>query len=121
MEKFWNLNVFAKGHELVKLVYLMTENFPSEEKFGLISQMRRAAVSIVANIVESTKRKTTKDQSHFIVMADTSLEELKYYFYLSFELEYIERSVSVESIKKSREIGRMLNGLLKNYKKTSHK
>ncbi|TSD01006.1 MAG: hypothetical protein Athens071425_511 [Parcubacteria group bacterium Athens0714_25] len=119
MEKFWNLKVFSKSHDLVKFTYELTESFPGEERFGLVSQMRRSAVSIVANIVESTKRKTAKDQSHFIVMSDTSLEELKYYFYLSFDLKYIKREASVEGIKKSREIGRMLNGLLNSYKKTN--
>ena len=116
MEKFWKLKVFQKAHELVKFVYKITEKFPPEEKYGLVSQMRRSAVSIVANIVESTKRKTAKDQSHFIVVSDTSLEELKYYLYLSFELGYIGKKESKSGIIKSREIGKMLNGLLNSYK-----
>ena len=113
MEKFWDLKVFKKSHELVKFTYKLTEGFPGEEKFGLVSQMRRAAVSVVANIVESTKRKTVNDRKHFFVMSDASLEELKYYFYLAFELKYTDKEKSKEGIFISREVGKMLNGLSK--------
>ncbi|MFA5022457.1 MAG: four helix bundle protein [Patescibacteria group bacterium] len=56
----------------------MTKDFPAEEKFGLVSQMRRAAVSLACNIVEGFRRKTIKDSLNFYNIAQGSLEELKY-------------------------------------------
>jgi four helix bundle protein len=66
----------------------------------------------VANIVEGTKRKTTKDKVHFLIMADTSLEEVKYFIILSKDLEYITNKKAEKLTENAREIGRMLNGLM---------
>jgi four helix bundle protein len=116
IENFRKLKVWEKAHGLVINVYKNTENFPKSEMYGLVSQMRRAAVSIVANIVEGTKRKTSKDRKHFLVMSDTSLEELKYYFILSYQLQYIDVSKAQKLTEQSREVGRMLNGFTKSIK-----
>lgn len=113
MEKFKKLKVWLKAHKLTLETYKITINYPAEEKFSLTSQMRRAAVSIVANIVEGSKRKTIKDRQHFHNMADASLEELKYYFLLSFELDYIDKGKGEELTNSAREVGRMLNALTK--------
>jgi len=75
--------------------------------------MKRASISVVANIVEGTKRKTSADRRHFLVMSQTSLEELKYYFLLSLDLKYIVIDTKEILIEKAREIGRMLTGLSK--------
>lgn len=77
MENFKKLKVWLKAHKLTLEVYLITKNFPKTEQFSLVSQMRRASISVVANIVECSKRKTAKDRKHFLVMSETSLEELK--------------------------------------------
>jgi len=90
MEKFRNLKVWQKSHSLVFNIYRLTELFPDDERFGLISQMRRAAVSVAANIAESSKRRTNKDQRHFCSMSAGSLEEVKYYLILSYGLKYID-------------------------------
>lgn len=116
MDNFWKLKVVEKAHRLVLKIYAVTAKLPSEEKFGLISQMRRAAVSIVANIVEATKRKTLKDKRNFYVIASGSLEELKYYLELSCELGFIAKQDKNVILALSREIGAMLNGLNKNSK-----
>lgn len=79
--------------------------------------MRRAAVSVPANIAEASKRRTNKDRNNFHTIAQTSLEELKYYFFLSAELKYIDRTLSDELTNKSREIGAMLNGLINSLNK----
>ncbi len=113
LEKWRKLDVWFEAHKLVLQVYKITEDFPKSELYGLVSQMRRAAVSIVANMVEGTKRKTPKDRKHFYVMSDTSLEELKYYFILTFNLKYIDQDKASELTEKARKIGRMLNGLIK--------
>lgn len=91
MENFKKLKVWYRAHKLVLKVYKITSVFPSSEKFCLTNQMRKAAISIPANIAEGTKRKTIADKRHFLVIADASLEELKYYFLLGFELGYITK------------------------------
>ena len=111
MENFKKLNVWLKAHKLVKEVYKITVQFPRDETFTLTSQMRRAAISVPANIAEGSKRKTAKDKKHFLVIAEASLEELKYYFLLAFELDYISKERGLSLTEQSREIGRMLNGL----------
>src|SRR3989338_11314575 len=113
MEKFRNLIVWKKPHKFVLDVYHLKLKFPSDEKFGPISQMRRPAVSVAANIVEATKRKTIKDRSNFHLIADASLEELKYYFILSLDLKFIAKQQEEKATEQCREIGRMLNAFTK--------
>lgn len=113
MEKFQELKVWQKIHQLILEVYKITTLFPETEKFGLISQMRRAAVSVAANIVEGSKRKTINDRCHFHVMADTSLEELKYYFILSRDLNLLNSEKADKLTESAREVGAMLNALTK--------
>jgi len=110
-EKFFKLKVWEKAHKITLKIY--TETYPRNELYGLVSQMRRASVSVVANIVEGTKRQTSNDRKHFYVMSDTSLEELKYYIILGNDLKYLSKTVAEELVEDMREIGRMLNGLKK--------
>lgn len=116
LENFRKLKVWEKSHLLTLAVYKITESYPKHELYALVSQMHRAVVSIVANIVEGTKRKTIKDRKHFFVMADTSLEELKYYFILSYSLNYIDVEKGKNLTEKAREVGRMINGLINSLK-----
>ncbi|KKU47449.1 hypothetical protein A3D60_00425 [Candidatus Uhrbacteria bacterium RIFCSPHIGHO2_02_FULL_47_29] len=113
MEKFRELKVWQKAHDLTLAVYKITTSYPDTEKYGLVSQMRRAAVSVVANIVEGTKRKTIADRAHFHTMADTSLEELKYYVILSSDLKLILSTDAENLSMMAREVGAMLNSLTK--------
>lgn len=71
-----NLKVWKEAMELVRVVYEVTSLLPSEEKFGLVSQMRRAAVSIPSNIAEGAARRGNKDSIQFYVVARASLSEL---------------------------------------------
>lgn len=116
MEIFWKLKVVQKAHKLVLEIYRITAKFPNEEKFGLVSQMRRCVVSIVANIVEATKRKTLKDKRNFCNIAASSLEELKYYLILSYELKFITKEMGGKVMNLCREVGAMLNSLNKKSK-----
>jgi four helix bundle protein len=86
---FEKLQVWHDARRLVKMVYQVTEQLPVAEKYGLISQMRRASVSIVSNIAEGTGRSTKKDQAYFYQMAFSSLIELLNQLILSNDLEYI--------------------------------
>lgn len=74
VRKFEDLEVWQKAHWLVLNIYKITADFPAEEKFGLISQMRRAAISIPANVVEGYKKRSPRDKANFYNMAQASLE-----------------------------------------------
>jgi four helix bundle protein len=110
-ERFEDLEVWRKAHRIVLIVYKLTKDFPQEEKFGLVSQMRRSAVSIPANIAEGFKKRTSKDKSNFYNIAQGSLEELRYYFILSKDLNYL--TDNQEILDSVEEIGRMLYGLIR--------
>lgn len=110
-KKFEDLEVWKKAHGLVLEVYSITRNFPSEERFGPVSQMRRAAVSIPANIAEGFIKRTFRDKSNFYNVAQASLEEVRYYLILSKDLKYLEDNQRL--INKTEEVGRMLYGLIK--------
>ena len=73
---FEKLEVWQQARKLAVWTYSITKKFPAEEKFGLIIQMRRAAISIASNLAEGTSRKTSKDQSHFSTIAYSSTIEL---------------------------------------------
>src|SRR5262245_51428446 len=107
---FENLKVWQKGRELVKDIYLTTRNFPTEEQFGLTNQMRRASISICANIAEGRKKKT-KDFARYIDIAQGSLEELKSHLIISNDLEFLNRDHYMKIATKTDELGRMLNAL----------
>ena len=81
IRNFEDLLVWQKGHQFVLEIYKITQKFPEEEKFGLISQIRRSSLSICANIAEGNK-KSTKDYLRFIDIAQGSLEETKYHLIL---------------------------------------
>jgi four helix bundle protein len=114
LERFEQLEVWRVAHGLVLLVYRTTAQFPADEKFGLTSQMRRAAVSVPANIAEGFKRAGLKDKAHFYNIAQASLEELRYYFILCRDLGYkIEYELLTSE---ADQIGRMLYGLIRSTK-----
>lgn len=113
MKGFKTLTVWQKSHELVLAIYKLTRDFPSEEKFCLIQQMRRSALSIAANIAEGSKRRTDKDYCHFLNMSEGSLEELKYYLILSKDLEYMSVELYEKLFLICEEVGKLLNGFIK--------
>lgn len=110
-EKFEDLEVWKKAHQLVLNVYKITKDFPPEERFGLVSQMRRAAISVPANLAEGFKKRTLRDKSNFYNIAQGSLEELRYYIILSKDLEYLTDNRDLLDMVE--EIGRMLYGLIR--------
>jgi four helix bundle protein len=106
-----DLIVWQKGMALAKLIYQLTKKFPSEEKFGLIAQMRRAAVSILSNIAEGQARHTTGEFIQFLSHAEGSIAELDTRVILSIELKFCSSSVAEASFALIGEIRRMLNAL----------
>ncbi len=113
MQTFRDLKVWQKAHALVLEIYKITKKFPSEEKFGIISQLRRSAASVPTNIVEGFKRKTNKDYSHFLNLAEASLEETKYHMILSKDLDYVDEGKFNKVSDMCDEVGKMLFGLRK--------
>ncbi len=107
-----NLLVWEKAHLLTLKIYQTTKCFPKDELFGLTSQMRRAATSIPCNIVEGKARGSSKDFKRFLFIARGSLEELKYQVLLSKELKYIDEDKCQEILNITKEVGRLLNGLM---------
>jgi len=77
LKSYKELEVWKKGVELAVKVYKITEEFPKEEMYGLVSQMRRAAISVPSNIAEGYKRKNLGEYLHFLSIADASLAELE--------------------------------------------
>ena len=113
---YHKLIVWQRARELVKLVYIHTENFPKAEEFGLKNQLRRAAVSIVLNIVEGYRRNTTKDYLHFLNTADGSLSEVEAALEICLDLDFIlQEKYSLLEAKRS-EVGYLLSQLIKSLK-----
>ena len=86
---FEKLEVWNDARNKVKMIYLQTDNFPEKERFGLSSQMQRAAVSIVSNITEGVSRSSVKEKIRFVELAYGSLMELYCQLYVSVDLDYL--------------------------------
>jgi len=107
---FRDLIVWRKAHEFVLSVYKFTESFPKTETYGLSLQMRRAAVSIPANIAEGFRKRGKPDKVRFMNMAEGSLEESRYYLILSEDLGYGDTKTLLRLLE---EISRLLNAYSK--------
>jgi four helix bundle protein len=108
---FEKLNVWKESLDLVTSIYKITKDFPKEEKFGLISQIRRAAVSISSNLAEGTSRRTQKDQARFTVISFSSAMEVLNQIIISKELNYISENDYIFVREKIEKIANMLNSL----------
>lgn len=103
---FRDFIVWRKAHEYVLSVYGYTGRFPRHETYGLAAQMRRAAVSIAANIAEGFKRRGRPDKARFMNMAEGSVEENRYYLILANDLGYGENQKLMTALE---EVSRLLN------------
>ena len=108
---FEKLTVWQESKELVKDIYRLTKDFPSEEKFGLISQLRRASISIASNLAEGTSRKTNKDKAHFTTISFSSAMEVLNQIIISKELNFISEKDYILVREKLEKISNMLNAL----------
>jgi four helix bundle protein len=109
-KSFKDLLVWQRSHEFVLEIYKLTQAFPQEELFGLVSQLRRAAISIPANIAEGFKRKGKADKLRFYNISQASLEEVRYYLILSHDLGYADTKRLREEVD---EIGRLLDSYMR--------
>jgi len=109
--KYSELVVWQRAMDLVTDIYKFTALFPSEERFGLSSQSRRAAVSIPSNIAEGHGRKSTGAYINYLSIAFGSLMELETQIQIAVRLSYVSENEVVILLAKTDEIGRMLSGL----------
>ena len=110
---FEKLNVWQKSKTLSVDIYKITSKFPDEERFGLISQMRRCSISVSSNIAEGTGRNSPKDKARFTEISFASLMELLNQLIISFELNFIAKDQYELLRKEIEDISRMLNALRK--------
>ncbi len=111
------LDVWKKAMDLCVEVYKTTAHFPASEKYGLTSQMRRAAVSVVSNIAEGAGRGTTKLYIHFLYVSQGSLSELDAQLEIAMRLSFIDQNAFNNLKSQTSVIGKMLTNLIKSLKK----
>ncbi len=111
---FEKLEVWIEAKEFSKMIYQLTSKFPESEKYGLISQLRRASISIASNIAEGSARKTYKDKAHFTTIAFGSSVEVLNQLIISYELNFITESDYLHLRKHLESITNKLNSL-RNY------
>jgi len=112
-KSFKDLIVWQKAHQLTLFTYQVTETFPKTEQFGLISQMRRAATSVAANIAEGYRKRSAADKARFLNISEGSLDELKYFFILAKDLSYISEENQTELEHNCDEVSRLLHAYAK--------
>lgn len=113
MQDFRNLQVWQRGHELALAVYQVSARFPADERFGMTSQIRRAAVSIPTNIAEGSGRGGDTEFTRYLQIALGSASEVEYLLILAKDLSYISEAEYNSLQKRTVEIKRMLTGFIK--------
>ena len=113
MRNFRKIKAWQLADELVVEIYILSRDFPKEELFAMVSQIRRAAYSVPANIAEGAGRRTYKDYLHFLDIAKGSLNEVDYFVHLAKRIGYIssEKSIKIQSY--IIETSKCLTGLIK--------
>jgi four helix bundle protein len=112
LQTYKELKVWQKAVDLVEQVYLLTRSFPSDEKFGLVSQMRRAAVSVPANIAEGYGRTHRGDYLRYLSVSRGSLLELETHLEIARRLQFADEEHSTVLGQRIQEVDRMLFGLI---------
>jgi four helix bundle protein len=116
MKSVEELDVFKLSHEMTLQIYRLTKDFPTEEKFSLVPQMRRAAYSVPMNLVEGANRLNTREYRQFVGIAKGSAGEIKYQLILARDLGYIDEKTYSELRSNYERISQMLTGLAKSLK-----
>ena len=119
VRSYKDLVAWQKSMDLVTAVYRASQGFPKEEIFGLVSQIRRAAVSVPSNIAEGHARTSKKEFQYFLSNARGSLAELETQLTIAHQLAYIDETGINQLLDRLGEVGRILNGLLAALKRSS--
>lgn len=120
IKNFTDLDAWKEGHKLVLIIYKITKNFPKEELFGIISQMRRCAVSITSNIAEGFSRQSYREKLQFYSIALGSITELQNQLLVSRDVEYITNDQFDNIVEQSVKTHKITNGLIKGCKSIIH-
>ena len=112
MRDYRKYTVWELGHEVTIDIYNVTSKFPDSEKFGVISQMRRAAYSIPSNVCEGCGRESDNEFKRYLTISRGSATELEYFLILSKDLKYLEKQKFDELFDKVNRIKRSLNNLI---------
>lgn len=112
MRNYRDLEVWEKSHKLTLELYKLTRGFPKEEMYGLTSQMRRAAVSIGANLAEGCGRRTGAEMARFVRIAMGSASELDYHLLLCRDFEFVTNEQYERTSRELTRVRKMLSGLL---------
>jgi four helix bundle protein len=115
--EYIQLDVWVETRKLANLIYDATKNFPKDEIFGLVNQMRRCAVSIPSNIAEGCGRQTAKDTINFLHISRGSLYELETQCYLALDQKYIDENNFTVIYNQIQTSKKLLNGFINYYKK----
>ncbi len=113
IHRFEQLDAWQHAHQLVLSVYMASRTLPTDERFGLLQQLRRAAVSVPANISEGFRRRSSKDKVHFYNISESSLEELRYYVILCRDLKYWNESEAEVLSAAAERVAQLLGGLIR--------
>ena len=113
MQDFRKLQVWRRSHDMVLSMYQATQSFPSSERFGLTSQLRRAVLSVPTNIAEGSRRAAQKEFARFLNIAQGSLSETEYLVMVSRDLGYLPAETADKCLAEATELLRMLSELRK--------
>jgi four helix bundle protein len=113
IKSFQDLIAWQEAHTLVLMTYKETKKYPSDERFGLVNQSRRAAISVSSNIAEGFGRATGKDKHHFYTMAKTSLAELQNQLLAARDLGFITKESFDELYLQCDRVGGLIKGLMR--------
>ena len=117
IKSFYDLNAWRKGHELVLLIYKITNFFPKEERFSLVDQIRRASVSVTSNVAKGFSRQSEKEKIQFYFMALGLLTEVQSQLFVSKDLGFINKREFQKCFELTVVVQKLLNGLVKSCKK----
>ena len=112
IKSFEELIIWQEARKFANNIYKLTKKYPQEELYGLTSQMRRAAVSVMSNIAEGFDRRTTKEFISFLVIARASISEVQNDLYISLDLNYIDNEDFKDYYNHAQKIGKLINGLI---------
>ena len=121
MQSYKDLIAYQKGYKLTLKIYQITKDYPKEEIYGLVSQMRRSAVSIPCNIAEGYRRGHRKEYIQFLYMAHGSCSELETLISLSHDLSLMSEQVFQELYGLQEEVSKLLSGLISSLSRSSRK
>ncbi|MEN1678513.1 MAG: four helix bundle protein [Planctomycetota bacterium] len=116
MKDFRDPVVWQRSHQLTIELYRVTKSFPDDERFGIVSQLRRSAASVAANIAEGCGRGSDSDFARFLQMAMGSASETEYHLLLAADLEYLDKARAGVLISQMQEVKRMLASFLQKLK-----